>query len=151
MASTASFGLAASAVRPVARARRTATVRAAAGPHRRRSAGVPVPGVSARPGSLLGVTRRGPVRARNVVTNDKDANKDAPLDVVEIEECLSVRDAHRGSPSAASRCLRTTRPILFMSSPNAVATRPLPVRPARALKKDPFAHRSTLRLTTIAG
>jgi hypothetical protein len=52
------------------------------------------------------VTRRGPVRARNVVTNDKDANKDAPLDVVEIEECLSVRDAHRGSPSAASRCLR---------------------------------------------
>ena len=106
MVSTASFGLAASAVRLVARARRTATVRAAAGPPRRRSAGVPVPGVSARPGSLLGVTRRGPVRARNVVTNDKDANKDAPLDVVEIEECLSVRDAHRGSPSAASRCLR---------------------------------------------
>ena len=35
------------------------------------------------------MTRRGPVRARNVVTNDKDANKDAPLDVVEIEECLS--------------------------------------------------------------
>lgn len=37
------------------------------------------------------MTRRGSVRARNVVTNDKDSSKDAPLDVVEIEECLSVR------------------------------------------------------------
>ena len=37
------------------------------------------------------MTRRGSVRARNVVTNDKDSSKDAPLDVVEIEECLLVR------------------------------------------------------------
>ncbi len=37
------------------------------------------------------MTRRGSVRARNVVTKDKDSSKDAPLDVVEIEECLSVR------------------------------------------------------------
>ena len=91
MASAVSFGLAASAVRPVAHARRTATVRASAsGPHRRPVA-VPCPGVYARPGSLLGMTRRGSVRARNVVTNDKDSSKEGPLDVVEIEECLSVR------------------------------------------------------------
>ena len=32
------------------------------------------------------MTRRGSVRARNVVTKDKDSSKDAPLDVVEIAE-----------------------------------------------------------------
>lgn len=142
MASTASFGLAASAVRPVARARRTATVRAAAGPHRRRSAGVPVPGVSARPGSLLGVTRRGPVRARNVVTNDKDANKDAPLDVVEIEECLSVRDAHRGSPSAASE-VPSDRLGQFC-----LCRRPWPSRPAHS-PYDPRARERKTRSLTV--
>ena len=127
MASAVSFGIAASAVRPVAHARRTATVRASAsGPHRRPVA-VPCPGVYARPGSLLGMTRRGSVRARNVVTNDKDSSKEGPLDVVEIEECLLVRTLavpSIGRHLALANFCRRTPP------------RPLPPRATRARASD---------------
>ncbi len=77
------------------------------------------------------MTRRGSVRARNVVTKDKDSSKDAPLDVVEIEDCLSVRALAVPSLGATWRS-----PIL---SSNA-APPPSPARYPRACFGH-FAHR----------
>lgn len=55
---------------------------------------VSVPGVTARSGGPIALSRRSPVRARNVVTSDGKSSK-GPLDTVEIENCLQVREPSR--------------------------------------------------------
>jgi hypothetical protein len=82
MVGAVSCGLAASAVvarpAPVAARRTAACASVRCGP-----------GVSVR-GGPVALPRRRPVRARNVVTNDRNSSN-GPLDTVEIEDCLQVR------------------------------------------------------------
>mmetsp|Transcript_15793 Transcript_15793/g.38444 ORF Transcript_15793/g.38444 Transcript_15793/m.38444 type:complete len:823 (+) Transcript_15793:2-2470(+) len=96
-------GVAASAVRPSASAaRRSAPACNAVGADNIRGAalrpgGAAVgPGVAARPGGLLSLPRRRPVRARTVIANDnKDKTPDSPLDIVGIETCLQDEECKK--------------------------------------------------------
>lgn len=102
MVGAAAVGLAASAVRPVARATPgSANARAA----RSVRVSAVVPGVSSRGSPAL---HRRPTRGRRVVVGErKRSDSEGPLDVVEIEECLNVC-APRSHPPFGFICFLTS-------------------------------------------
>jgi|AntAceMinimDraft_1070359.scaffolds.fasta_scaffold21746_2 hypothetical protein len=91
----ASCGLASSAVaRQAGAVRRTGP--SCSGARGVTSRGTVCPGVIARPGGLIALPHRRPLRARTVVTKDRNSSKSGPFDTVEIEDCLQVRQLPRG-------------------------------------------------------
>jgi hypothetical protein len=84
MVGAAAVGLAASAVRPVARATQGSSNARAARSVRMSAV---VPGLPSR--NVLGLHRR-PVRGRRIIVGERKSDSEGPLDTVKIEECLQV-------------------------------------------------------------
>mmetsp|Transcript_12079 Transcript_12079/g.19500 ORF Transcript_12079/g.19500 Transcript_12079/m.19500 type:complete len:773 (+) Transcript_12079:127-2445(+) len=122
----ASCGLASSAVaRQAGAVRRTGP--SCSGARGVTSRGTVCPGVIARPGGLIALPHRRPLRARTVVTKDRNSSKSGPFDTVEIEDCLQDDECKTEMISQLEEAL------VESSSPAAAATGAAPAHASDAI------------------